>query len=454
MKVSGITANDLSRYKMVNNKSRYSGPEPQTLPLPPELVVRTLSYLDQASDKKNARLVSKGFAAAGLSSLTSTVYFSTSLIKIGYLSKDLQFSSPVLEIAMHEVVSKYINKLVCGGTQLSASYLPLRDFQNWWATLGKSETSWPVQKIHSIYVSRYSQEKLVVSKGEDRNIFLTALERFEKLKCIVFTDAAANEQRQVLPQPTWPSAVPEGDLWGPSSPYHSFAMCIRSLSEMAIKLHELSIEGGQNAISCCIFSRASSKDYNHLLNVFASLRKISISVNTHQDAYPLCFAGLGRLLTHATLVQSLDLKCTGGRRQSRLILSRVFQSATWPCLKHFGLHGFIMHTDVELITFFERHRATIDSVALRSMFLHQKELNSREDSPCEAWKHFFGKLRQRSIKFQNLDLFRIQDCSNPFEVHPDLSVRANGGKTVLQYLRDGGLNPLTIDTINEADVCG
>ena len=230
-------------------------------------------------------------------------------------------------------------------------------------------------------------------------------------------------------------------------------MCIRSLSEMSIKLHELSIDGGQNAISHGVFLHASSNDYNHLLNVFASLRKISVNVNTFRDTYPLNFAGLGRLLTHATQVQSLDLKCTGGRRQTRLILSRAFQNATWPHLKHFGLHGFIMHTDAELIAFLDRHRASIDSVTLRSMFLHEKDVNSTTyDSPCEAWKHFFGELRKRSIKFRSLDLFQIHDCTNLESVQRDLAVRTEHGAKVLQYLRDGGPNPLHYYCITEASI--
>lgn len=237
----------------------------------------------------------------------------------------------------------------------------------------------------------------------------------------------------------------EACSWAPSSPYHSFVMGIRSLSEMDIKLHELSIKGRQNGISNAIFSRASPKDYNHLLNVFANLRKISLHINTHGDTHPLLFAGLGRLLIHATLLQSLDLSCLGGQRQARLILSRVFQNATWPHLKHFGLHGFVVHSDAELIAFFDRHRATIDSVALKSMFLHDKDINSPDPSFCQAWKHFFGELRKRAIEFQKLDLYRIQDCYNSAAGLPDLAARE---KKVLQYLRHGGPNPFASDVIS------
>lgn len=223
-------------------------------------------------------------------------------------------------------------------------------------------------------------------------------------------------------------------------------MCIRLLSEKAIKLHELCIEGRQNAMFHGMFSRAPSQDYNHLLNVFANLQKIRMNVKTRQGSETLDFAGLGRLLAHAKTLQSLDLICTGARRQSSLVLSKVFKDTTWLHLKHFGLLGFTMNTNVELIAFFDRHRATIDSVALRSIFLHEETSKAGDGYTCEAWKHFFGELRKRSIVFQSLDLFEIHDCRNWEGEGPDLAVRADCGENLLKYLRDGGPNPLTCDS--------
>ncbi len=231
--------------------------------------------------------------------------------------------------------------------------------------------------------------------------------------------------------------------WGPSSPYNTFAMCIRSLSEMAIKPRELYIEGREIGISHFIFSRISPQDYSHLCNVFANLRKISVNVNTHRDRNALEYAGLGRFLAHATLLQSLELKC-GGQSQSRLNLSQMFQDATWPYLKHFGLHDFDMDTDAELIAFFNRHRTVIESVTLQSMFLHEADSKPMGTAACEAWKHFFGELRKRSITFQTLDLWEIYDCRNWKGKTPeiDLASRADYGEKVLQYLHNGGPNPL------------
>lgn len=116
--------------KSANDLSHYAGPEPQILPVPPELVVQILGYLDKKCDKRNARLVCKGFAAAGLSSLTSKAHFSTSHIGPDYSSKIPHFSSPFLEIAMDPVLSKYITEVVCESSKLDTSYLQIQKFQN------------------------------------------------------------------------------------------------------------------------------------------------------------------------------------------------------------------------------------------------------------------------------------------------------------------------------------
>ena len=184
---------------MANDLMHYSGLEAQILFFPPELIVRTLSYLDQTCDRQNARLVCRGFAAAGLPSLTSTVYFSA-------------FSNKILEIALHPVVSKYITKLVCDGTQLPSPCLDLPDFQSWLVTLGKEVTPEFIQGAHRMYASRHAKESWMIGTGEDRNIFREALKRFINLKCITFTDVAADKQNRWEPRPTWPSADPEGDL--------------------------------------------------------------------------------------------------------------------------------------------------------------------------------------------------------------------------------------------------
>ena len=209
---------------------------------------------------------------------------------------------------------------------------------------------------------------------------------------------------------------------------------------MEIKLRELNITGSEHAISLGVFATASPTDYIHLLNVFENLCKVNLNVNTHNETYSLTYPGLGRVLTNATKLQFLDLNCHSC--QSRLVLSRLFGDFTWPHLKHIGLSGFRLYSSVDLIAFFHRHRATIDSVTFMYMFLHQPDTNSTVGKPCEAWRQFFNELRRRSIKFYDLRLYRIHDCCNSEVDKVELDKRAGYGKRVLRYLDYGGPNPL------------
>ena len=219
-------------------------------------------------------------------------------------------------------------------------------------------------------------------------------------------------------------------------------MCIRLLSERKIKLRELHVTGREYAISLGIFATASPTDYIHLLNVFENHRKVNLNVNTHRGTYALDYVGLGRVLTNATKLQSLDLKGHSGVVcQTRLALSRLFRTFTWPHLRHIGLSGFRLYNTVDLIAFFHRHRATIDSVTFKFMFLHQTNSNSTVGTPCQAWKHLFDELRTRSIKLHNLRLHQIHDCCNSELDTTKLDKRVEYGVRVLQYLNDGGTNP-------------
>ena len=207
-------AENLLRSEVTTDISRYSGPEPQILPFPPESIVqilaRILTYLDRASDRRNVRLASKGFAAASLSMLTSTAYLSTSLIKLkdSWLEAS-HFSSSILEMAMDPIVSRTITKIVCDDT-LFPSFNSLT-FQNWWASQGKNRTSKQIMDFRSDYISKYSHERWIISNGEDRRIFRFALERFVNLRSIVFRDVTADEQDRQWPRSAWPSNDVMGD---------------------------------------------------------------------------------------------------------------------------------------------------------------------------------------------------------------------------------------------------
>ena len=203
------------RSEITTDICRYSGPDPQILPFPPDSIVqilaRILSYLDRVCDKKNVRLASKGFAAASLSMLTSTAYFSTSLIKLddpwGVISR---FSSSILEMAMDPIVSQNVTKVVCDDT-LFPNFFSL-SLQNWWASQSKDRTSVQIMDSRNHHVSNYSHERWIIRHGEDRRIFRTALGSFVNLKSIVFRDVIADEQDRQWPRSTWPSEDVLGDL--------------------------------------------------------------------------------------------------------------------------------------------------------------------------------------------------------------------------------------------------
>ena len=234
--------------------------------------------------------------------------------------------------------------------------------------------------------------------------------------------------------------------WDLSSPYNNFAMCIRSLSDMAIKLDELSIVGGQNGIAYRIFLPASRRDNDHLFNVFADLRKIYLNISPHGVNCHLGSKSLGRFITHAQMLHSLDLNCVQERPypDTRIIILKVIRDFTWPHLKHFGLSGFIVCSDAGLMSLFKRHRATLESVSLKSIHLRPKINDPTDSPPGQTWKHFFGELRHRSISFRSLTLVDLCDRSNRQGKWPYLTDRANAGTRVLQYLRDGGQNPFNL----------
>ena len=82
------------------------------------------------------------------------------------------------------------------------------------------------------------------------------------------------------------------------------------------------------------------------------------------------------------------------------------------------------------------------------MFLHQKDPGSPYHSRCEAWKQFFGELRNRSINFQSLYVSQIHDFYNYVGYYLEHAIRVNGRERLLRYLRDGGPNPLVSELVS------
>lgn len=405
--------------------------------------MQVIGLLDKACDRTNARLVCKGFAEAGLPSLTFTVNLS---VTGGLLDR-------TQAIAEHPVVSKYITQMVCSGTQLLSDHVNYDSFQDWYGLpRDHTELSPPLSVIYEQFVSRDKNEKNIIHCQRDQAIFLLALQSFVNLKRITFTDVPLVEETQHLARPQWPGVPNGGDLWEPASPYRIFALGLRLLCMWGTNLQQFKLEGSSYAMQDRIFSDASQEYYGHMLSVFGSLRYFELNVVVPDvaepdDAQSLAYGGLRGLLAHATFLRTLKLAssyCPEPPNEDdcppMLDIATLLQGFTWRHLKHLGLRGFLIIGHEDLMGFFHRHRATLDSVEMMAVrILHHPD---PQDTICEAWKQLFGGLRRRRITFQTLRLSFLQDCYD-LEGH---CARPNNpayhGDRMLKYLRQGGLNPL------------
>ena len=401
------------------------------------------SLLDKACDRRNARLVCKGFAEAGLPSLTYTANLS---VAGGFLER-------TRAIAKHPVVSKYITHIVCSGTQLLSDNANYDNFQNWFRLRRyQTEPSVPLSVIYDQFVSRDEKEKNIIHCQRDQATFALALQSFVNLKCITFTDVPIVEEKQYLARPQWPGAASGGDLWEPASPYQIFAVGIQSMCEWGTNLQQLKVVGSSHAMHDRIFSDACEKYYGHMLSVFGNLHYFELSVIVpdfvgEDDAQPLTFGSLGGLLTHATSL--LTLKVTSSYWPQppdenacppMLDIEPLLQSFTWQHLKHLSLHGFLIIGHEDLMGFFDRHRATLESVELMAVrILHHPD---PQDTICEAWKQLFIGLRRRRITFPILKLSFLQDCYDLVGHFSQPNDPAFYGDMMLKYLREGGTHPL------------
>ncbi|KAL9132408.1 MAG: hypothetical protein Q9175_006423, partial [Cornicularia normoerica] len=287
----------------LNDNTHYAGDGPQCLPFPREVLVQVIGLLDKACDRTNARLVCKGFAEAGLPSLTFTVNLS---VAGGLLDR-------TQAIAEHPVVSKYITQMVCSGTQLLSDHVNYDSFQDWYGLpRDHTELSPPLSVIYEQFVSRDKNEKNIIHCQRDQAIFLLALQSFVNLKRITFTDVPLVEETQHLARPQWPGVPNGGDLWEPASPYRMFALGLRLLCMWGTNLQQFKLEGSSYAMQDRIFSDASQEYYGHMLSVFGSLRYFELNVVVPDvaepdDAQSLAYGGLRGLLAHATFLRTLKL---------------------------------------------------------------------------------------------------------------------------------------------------
>ena len=400
------------------------------------------SLLDKACDRRNARLVCKGFAEAGLPSLTYTVHLS---IAGGLLDR-------TRAIAEHPVVSKYINQIVCSGTQLLSDSPNYESFQNWYGLMRQqTEPSAPLPVIYDQLVSRDEKEKEIIHCQRDHATFVLALQSFVNLKCVTFTDVPVVEKKPYLARPQWPGAASDVDLWDPASPYHIIAVGMQSLCDRGTNLRQLKIVGSIHAMHDRIFSDACQDYYGRMLGVFGKLRYFELSValpNTavQDDELPSRYGSLGGLLTHATSLLTLKLQSSYSPeppneddRPPRLDIEALFQDNKWQHLKTLVLHGFLFIGHEDLMDFFDRHRATLMNVEIRAVrILHHDD---PQDTICEAWKQLFLGLRRLRITFQTLKLSFLQDCNN-LVGHFQHNDPAFYGDMMLKYLCEGGPHPL------------
>lgn len=421
----------------------YSGDGPQCLPFPPEILVQFIGLLDKACDRRNARVVCKGFAEAGLPSLTYTVNFS--------VTEDLLDRTQA--IAEHSIVSKYITQMACSGTRLLSDDAKYDDFRDWYGRQRcQTKLSVPSSFIYEQLASRNEKLKRIIRCQRDQAIFLLALQRFVNLKRITFTDVPLDEENQDLVRSQWPGLVSGRDLWEPASPYHIFAVGIRSLYTQGTNLQQLKVVGSSYAIQDIIFSNASQIHYGRMLDVFRKLHYFELSVivpdiTVGNNAQALTYGGLGGLLTQAAPLETLKLASSYWPKPPdeydcppTLDVAKVLQGYTWLHLKHLCLRGFLMVGHEDLMGFFDRHQATLESVELMAVrIVHHDD---PQDTLCQAWKQLFSGLQCRGIIFTTLSLFLLQDC---YELKGHFSQPddpAYHGEKMLKYLHHGGINPL------------
>lgn len=405
--------------------------------------MQVIGLLNKACDRRSARLVCKGFAQAGLPSLTHTVNLS---VPSGLLDR-------TRAIAEHPVVGKYIIQMVCSGTQLLSDEVNYGNIQNLHGpTTRQTELSVPLPVVYEQLLSRDERGKRITHCQRAQAIFLLALQRFVNLKRITFTEVPLAEENQDLFHPQWPRVANGGDRWEPASPYQMFAVGIRLLYTQGTNLEQLRIVGSSYALRDRIFSDASQTYYGHMLNVFRKLHCFELSVivpdvTVEYDPQALTYGGLGGLLTQATSIETLKMASSywpGPPDEDdcppSLDVPMVFQSYTWSHLRHLGLRGFLMIGHEDLMGFFDRHGATLESVELMVMrILHHPD---PQDTICEAWKHLFNGLRCRGISLQTLRLSLLQDCYDLKGHFSEPDDPAYHGKKMLKYLLQGGINPL------------
>ena len=396
--------------------------------LPTEILVVVCSHLFRADNWspgsrrwaiQEFRLVCREFAAAAFQFLTSVAYLSQ-------YDYDLEI---LTTLSQHPILSKNIRSMVCDDSHLSPAH--------------RSET---LDKKAVAHLKRMQKEqKNIRRQGEDLAVFCAALTRFPNLKSITVTDGcndiggsystpvrfrSGSWDTETLWPLGWPAKVPFDHVWNQaSSPYHTFITVIRGLSIMGHQIHELSVESKEYGISHRMMFDASHKDFEHLCNVFKSLLKVDLNINTHGEALweegTLKSGLIGAMLSKATCLESLQLSSVpseaNGYINPVLTLSEGLGDTVWPFLHRLSLNEFsIGHRD--LTGFLLRHRATLRHVQFLNLFLEGG-----------SWSETLIELRKNSIIWDKCDMWQITDEDIDY---------CQCGDNIVRYLREGGDNPL------------
>jgi hypothetical protein len=366
------------------------------------------------------RLVCKDFAAAGSQFLTSTVYLTQYHHDLDVLTK----------ISQHPYIKKHIRTMICDNSCLS-SYQQTFDLKS---------------SSQGAYCNRmYDEQRRIRCQGDDLAVFCAALTRFPNLRSIKVTDdcnilrnsyntpvrETASWKANLLWPIPWSEKAPSTDVWDQaSSPHHTFVTVVRALSIMGHEIPELYIEGRYFGISHRIF-HASPEDFKHLCNVFRSLRKLGLAINTHEEDLwenKTLFSGLLRsIFSSANSLESLKLDSVLNEDKFYRIpvfsLSEGLGTRIWPCLRHFSLNQFQLDSYHDLTEFCIRHRATLQEVELSCIELEHT-----------TWIEAFAKLRKSSITWDRCITDQLFDGSMVYNVP---------GSLIVQYLRAGGNSPFS-----------
>ena len=357
-----------------------------TLPLPHELVVEILSRLD---DKRNARLVCKDFAAAGLPSLTNGI------VRLSNFRGDLD---RLIEISKNEVLSKHIKTAECYTPAINGCCTATGNisWDEWWAE------SWiwdPLlhrrvwlrarkKETYREYLALYEQQ--LNYSDELLEELVDAFKRLPNITTIRILDDHLSSDRFM------PRAVEQVEdvppFWGKDTHYLMFNMAIRAASLAQLQIRALRVGGpgfpvfnrkstqviGASGISDRILTQSSDADFEHMRWVFKSCQQLQLLITSHDDERewreetycgPKPLASLFNSIQH---LRHLEIKTRSSYAQKpvSLDIGRLLSVSKhpWPNLTNFALQSITIQCSKDLAIFLGHRKMQI---------VHLKSVSSR-----------------------------------------------------------------------------